>query len=317
MENNLDDILVSGLINIETTLKVDTFPLMYAPVRYPFFGINSTVSGVGYNIAKALTILDNKIRFLSLIGSDFASGLVRQTLAAAGIDNDYIVSAMPQTAQSVIIYNREGQRQIHTDLKDIQERPYPSDLFNEAISTCSLAILCNINFNRPFLQLARQAGKIVATDVHTIADLDDEYNRDYMAAAHILFMSDERLPCSPEEWARRLQNRYGTAIIVIGLGSAGALLAVREDNFMERITAVTVRPIVNTIGAGDALFSAFNHVYHRSRDPYKAIRKAVLFAGHKIGTAGAADGFLNNEELDALARQHYRYTSDTRSRKST
>lgn len=214
----MDDILVSGPINIETTLKVEAFPLTYEPVRYPFFGINSTVSGVGYNVAKALTVLGNKV-------------------------------------------------------------------------------------HRPFLQKARRAGKIVATDVHTIADLADEYNRDYMAAAHILCMSDERLPCLPEEWAQRLQNRYGTAIIVIGLGRAGALLAVRDDNFMERITAVTVRPIVNTIGAGDALFSAFNHVYHRSRNPYEAIEKAVLFAGHKIGAAGAADGFLNNEELESLAQR--------------
>jgi ribokinase len=125
-----------------------------------------------------------------------------------------------------------------------------------------------------------------------------------MTAAHILFMSDERLPCSPEEWARRLQNRFGTAVIVIGLGREGALLAVKDDNFMEQVTAVTVRPIVNTIGAGDALFSAFNHVYHQTRDPYEAIKKAVLFAGYKIGTAGAAEGFLNNEKLELLSQQH-------------
>ena len=300
MEIDMGDILVSGLINIETSLKVEAFPLTYAPVRYPFFGINSTMSGVGYNIAKALTVLDNKVRFLSLIGSDFAGGLVRQTLAEANIDDRYIVDAMPQMAQSVIIYDREGRRQIHTDLKDIQERPYPQQLFESALDGCSLAILANINFNRPFLQQARLAGKIVATDVHTIADLEDEYNQDYMAAAHILFMSNERLPCSPEEWAYRLQNRYGTAIIVIGLGRNGALLAVRDDNCMERIPAVKVRPIINTIGAGDALFSAFNHVYHRTSDPYEAIQKAVIFAGYKIGTAGAADGFLNNEDLAAL-----------------
>jgi ribokinase len=299
----MDDILVSGLINIETTLKVESFPLTYEPARYPFFGISSTVSGVGYNIAKALTVLDNKIRFLSLIGSDFAGGLVRQTLAQDGIDDKYVLAAMSQTAQSVIIYNNEGRRQIHTDLKDIQERPYPQQLFESALAGCSLAILANINFNRPFLQQARRAGKIVATDVHTIADLEDEYNQDYMAAAHILFMSDERLPCSPEEWARRLQNRFGTGTIVIGLGGEGALLAVKDDNFMERITAVKVRPIVNTIGAGDALFAAFTHVYHRTGNPYEAIQKAVLFAGYKIGTAGAAYGFLTNEELEALAQQ--------------
>jgi ribokinase len=303
MENTMNDILVSGLINIETSLKVETFPLTYEPVRYPFFGINSTVSGVGYNIAKALKKLDNKVRLLSLIGTDFAGGLIQETLAENDINSAYIVDSMPHTPQSVIIYNREGQRQIHTDLKDIQERPYPPNLFTVALSTCSLAILTNINFNRPFLEQARQAGKTIATDIHTISDLEDEYNRDYMAAANILFMSDEWLPCSPEEWAWRLQNRYGTEIIVIGLGSNGALLAVGKDNFMERVPAVKVRPIVNTAGAGDALFSAFNHVYHHTGDPYEAIKKAVLFAGYKIGTSGAADGFLNNAELTALWRE--------------
>lgn len=71
---------------------------------------------------------------------------------------------------------------------------------------------------------------------------------------------------------------------------------------MERITAVSLQPIVNTIGAGDALFSAFNHVYHRRHDPYEAIKMAVLFAGYKICTAGAADGFLTASELAVLAK---------------
>ena len=30
---------------------------------------------------------------------------------------------MPQTAQSVILYDKQGKRQGHTDLKDVQERP--------------------------------------------------------------------------------------------------------------------------------------------------------------------------------------------------
>ena len=45
--NLMDRILVSGLINVETTLRVDDFALDYEPVRYPFFGIKSSVSGVG------------------------------------------------------------------------------------------------------------------------------------------------------------------------------------------------------------------------------------------------------------------------------
>ncbi len=76
-------ILVSGLINIETTLRVERFPIEYEPVRYPFFGVRSTVSGVGYNVAKALTVLGDDVRFLSMIGRDAPGEIVRPALRAS------------------------------------------------------------------------------------------------------------------------------------------------------------------------------------------------------------------------------------------
>lgn len=293
-------ILVCGHTNLETTLAIEQFPLDYAPIRYPFFGIQTAVAGVGYNIAKALTTLGSPVNFLTLVGQDVAGQQVQQQALADGLGGDYIVAAMPQTAQSVILYDRQGRRQGHTDLKDVQERPYPPELFQQALQESDLAILANINYTRPFLAQAQQAGVPIATDVHTIADLDDTYNRDYMAAATILFMSDERLPTPPEQWARRLQNQFGTEIVVIGLGAQGALLAVKAHNFCERLPAVQTRPVVNTIGAGDALFSAFNHFYRTSHDPYTALEKAIRFASYKIGSDGAAAGFLTEAELEEV-----------------
>jgi ribokinase len=136
--------------------------------------------------------------------------------------------------------------------------------------------------------------------VHAISHPEDEYNRAFMAAADILFMSDELLPSPPEAWVRQVVDRYGAEIAVVGLGAEGAILAVRSDGFLERIPAVRTREVVNTIGAGDALFSAFVHVYHRTADPYQAIQKALVFASYKIGATGAADGFLDEKGLDDL-----------------
>jgi len=296
----MSNILVSGLINIETTLKVDSFPLTYEPVRYPFWGVDSTVSGVGYNIAKALTTLGDEISFFSLIGKGLLGKVMDTALAQDDIPTQNVLHLLDQTAQSVIIYESSGRRQIHVDLKNIQEFEYPLDRFEDALTTSDLAVLCNINFSRPFLARAQAAGKPIATDVHTVSDLEDSYNGEFMAAAHILFMSDEKLPCSPEEWAQRLKNKYGTPIIVIGLGGEGALLAVKDDNFMERVPEVSTRPIINTIGAGDALFSSFIHVFSETNDPYLAIRKAVIFASYKIGETGAAQGFLTAFTLNNL-----------------
>ncbi len=49
-------------------------------------------------------------------------------------------------------------------------------------------------FSRPLLAIAKKAGIWIASDVHALSDLEDDYNRDYMAAAQILFLSDESLP---------------------------------------------------------------------------------------------------------------------------
>jgi len=291
----MSKILVSGLINIETTLRVDAFPIGYTQVRYPFFGVNSMVSGVGYNVAKALTVLGDSVRFLSLVGRDMAGRLVAEALRQDGLSGDHIVAGLERAPQSVILYDASGRRQINVDLKDIQEQTYPGELFEQALAGCDAAALCNINFSRPMLARVRQAGCLIATDVHAISDLDDAYNADFMRAAAVVFLSDERLPGAPEPWVKQLLVRYGSEVVVVGLGAQGALLAVKRDNFLERFPAVATRPVVNTIGAGDALFSCFLHTYAKTRDPYASLHKALAFASYKIGAVGAADGFWTKQ----------------------
>ncbi len=304
---------VAGLINLETTLAIDGFPLAYFPARYPFFGIQTTVSGVGYNLAKALHTLGNAVDLASLIGRDRNSDQILQTLSEVGLSDALILRALESTAQSVILYDPQGRRQIHVDLKDIQERTVDPQVASPALQASDLAVLCNINFARPLLATARAAGKWIAADVHALSDPEDDYNRDFMQKAEILFLSDEALPCPPEDMARDLMGRYGSEIIGIGLGDEGALLAVRRDEFIGRFPAVTPRPVVNTIGAGDALFSAFLHSYLRDKDPYRAIRTGILFAGYKIGENGAASGFLTAPALeDHLQRWEQHHDSTTR-----
>jgi ribokinase len=296
----MSTIFVSGLINVETTLRVERFPVPYFPVCYPFFGINTAVSGVGYNVAKALTHLGNTVRFASLIGQDASGQLVATALAADDLSQAFVLDTLEHTAQSVVLYDQDGKRQIHTDLKNIQEQVYPSRQAFEAVADCKLAVLGNINFSRALLRPFRERGILIATDVHAISDPEDAYNRDFMEAAHILFMSHERLPLPPIIWAQHIAEQYGPEILVIGMGDQGALLWVKQDHFLGMLPALAVRLVVNTVGAGDALFSSFIHFYNESGDPYSSLKRATVFASYKIGETGAANGFLTSFELDRL-----------------
>ena len=61
-------ILVSGLVNTETTTAVRGFPIQYYPIDYTFFGVNTAVSGVAFNLSKALTVLGDEVRLISMTG---------------------------------------------------------------------------------------------------------------------------------------------------------------------------------------------------------------------------------------------------------
>lgn len=298
------NILVSGLINIETTLKIEKFPLNYFPVTFPFYGIGTTISGVGFNIAAALSGLGDEVQFLSLIGNDSQCKMVRESLKKHKIPSQNVLCQLESTPQSVIIYDGQGKRQIHVDLKDIQESKYDQKRFLSALEICDTTVLCNTNYSRNFLKLTQESGKMIFTDVHTLSDIHDPYNKDFMEAANVLFLSDEHLPCSPEEFVDALARTYHNDIIIVGLGSEGALLYVKKDNYIRRLPAVSVRPVVNTIGAGDALFSAFTHYFTLSNDPYLSLKKAIIFAGYKIGDNGAANGLLSHKEFEKLYSEH-------------
>ncbi len=292
-------IVVSGLINLETTLKVDSIPITYEPMRFPFFGVHSRVAGVGFNLSKALHGLGSEVKLVSLMGRDAVGKLSQQATADLGLSTEYLLQGLDEQAQSVIAFEPSGQRMIFTDLKDIQERNYPTHRFEQALEEAALAVLCNINFSRPLLPIAKAKGVPIASDGHTIGDLEDAYNQDFMATADILFQSHEKLPVRPEIWIEQLQKRYANQVVVIGLGAKGVLLAVKGSEPM-LVPAVQPRPVVNTIGAGDSLFAAFLHFYGKGLQAPDALRRAVLFAGYKVGSNGAAEGFLSEAQLERL-----------------
>lgn len=292
----MSHILISGLVNTETTVRVRAFPIPYYPIDYPFFGIGTAVSGVAYNLAKALRTLGNRVTLCSMTGDDLPGQTVRHELEAIGVDTSHITAGLKETPSSVVLYDGEGKRQIYCDLKDIQETDYgfTPDLCRDA----ELVAACNINFNRPLLHAARAAGKIIATDVHVLRDLYDDYNREFMECADILFLSDEGIGEDYRGFIAELGRIYQNRIIVLGRGSKGAAL-YQEGQFHE-LPAVQVGPVVNTVGAGDALFSGFVHGFAKGLSPLDALHRAQLFASAKIGTSGASKGFITEEELERL-----------------
>lgn len=291
-------IFVSGLINTETTVRVRKFPVDYYPIDYPFFGVNTRVSGVAYNIAKALKALNDDITLVTLTGKDFSGRYVVDELKRGGIPTGQVKEVLKATANSVVLYDGEGRRQIYCDLKDIQETEYKFD--ENSIRESDAVIACNTNFNRPLLRKAKEAGKTVATDVHVLGDVYDGYNREFMQYSDILFLSDENIRTDYRAFISDIERNYGNEIIVLGMGNKGVLSYVKREDRFYCLPAVTVGKIVNTVGAGDALLSAFVHFYSGGDCPLDALKKAEVFASNKICYDGASEGFADESTVERL-----------------
>jgi len=298
----MNNILVCGLINIETTLKTNGFPIEYSPVEYNFFGVNTSISGVGYNIVKALKTLGNNLYFCSIIGNDMYRDIIINDLKNSNTETKYVLPLLERTVQSGILYDN-SRRKIILDLKNIQEINYPIELFGEVIDQIGIGIICNINFSRVFLKALKNKGKLIATDVHVLNDINDEYNNDYIQYSDILFLSNENIQGREKSFIEQLIQRYNHEIVVITMGEKGLLIHTKEKGEIKYFPAIKTREAVNTTGAGDALFSCFIHYYNKTRDPYCSIKLATIFASYKIGEDGGSNGFIAEEQLEKLDRE--------------
>lgn len=293
---------ISGLVNVETNLRVRSFPVAYYPIDYPFFGISSSVSGVGYNIAMAAKTLGDHAVLSSLIGKDNEGERVARALDESGISKQYIFSDLDSTPVSIILFEpgAGGRRQIYCDLKDIQEKTIDIERVSAAINDSDICVLCNSNFSRALIPVAKAAGKPIATDVHVISDINDSFNRDFMQNSDILFLSDEDLPTEPDEFLTALKNTYGAHIIAIGLGSDGVIYYERKSDSITRLPIADIGGVENTVGAGDALFTAFNHYYFSGMSVEESMKRAEIFAALKIRVGGGARGFANERKVDEV-----------------
>jgi acarbose 7IV-phosphotransferase len=275
-------VVVAGVTNVQFSVPVDGFPVAYAPVRYPQAQTGVRVAGVGYNVAAGLAALGGEVRLATFAGGDLLGGAVERELRSRGLHGPWVVAGQ-ETPRSVVLHEPGGERMIWTDLRGLPHAIYPPGVFAEALHGADWAVITNIGFARPLLAVAQDAGVPIAADVQAIDDLDDNYNRDWMAAAQVLFCSHERLPVPPKAWVPLVWQRYQTPVVVVGCGADGALLGVRDSGEIRHVPAVAPRGVISTAGAGDALAAAFMHVYAPTDDPHAAIEQAVVFAGHAVG----------------------------------
>lgn len=295
--------MVAGFVQLETIVKVDALPIPYFQFQSIPDMINTNIGGCGYNESMALKWLGNEVDFMSMIGKDLKdSDLFKKlTLNDEQLSFEYVLPRLDAMPSSVILYNN-GKKQIFEDVKDIRTVPYDYELFERQIQDKDMVLISSCNFCRPVIELAKKYNKPLAVNVRSMRKERMIQKEDFLKAADILYISDDELDKDPYECINECREKYNQKIIIIGIGSKGVILYTREDNSILEYKPVKTNEIVNTVGAGNAMFSAFLHYYVKTGDAKEAIKNALLFASYKIGFIGTSNGFMTEEQIEQWRR---------------
>lgn len=251
------DVVVVGAAGLDT--------LVFLPDAAPDWQRDSTmvrvVDAVGHAgafTARGFAGLGWRTGFIGAFGEDWAATAVREAFARDGV----VIAAEavdPQgTARSVNLMTPDGARRAFYDGRGHSEVPVPAGA-EAAFNGTRLAVFHLSDWCRHLLPAARAAGCVIATDLQDVADLDDPYRADFLAASDIVFLSGAHLADAAqlaERLAAATPTGDGPVLAVVGMGSAGAM-AWQPGRAASQPPPRLDLPVTDTNGAGDALLVGF------------------------------------------------------------
>lgn len=290
--------LVAGVTQIETIVRVDKIPVSYAPITSANESIFTAMGGDAYNESLALEWLGDDVTFMSIVGRNQDMGMINPPDRKITLSTEYIIPQMKETPTEVVLYDKNRKQQIFEDIKDLRENVYDMSMVAPIAEACDMMVLANANFCRPFAKEAAARNKPIAVNIRSYKPEKEIYNTDFLEPAKVLYFSDDTLSEDPYDFIDRISGTYGTEIIILGQGSEGLMLFDKTHNLRVHYNTVKTNEVVNTIGAGNALFACFLHYYMETGDSVNAIKNALLFASYKIGYMGTSNGFMTTDQLE-------------------
>lgn len=294
----MSNFLVSGILQRETIVKVESLPIVYSPVTDIAQSIHTSLGGDSYNEAIALKWLGDQVDFFSMIGENDDANLINRKGSEITLDTNYILPKLSATPAAVIFYGNDKKQQIFEDIKNIRDAEYNINLFKSKLPTADMVLTANANFCRPLVKAAVEAEKKIALNIRTFKKETEKYNKFFLDNADIIYLSDDNLKDDPYDFMKDIVGKYNPEILILGQGSDGLIIYSSDKDSYTHYKSVKTNEIVNTVGAGNALFSCFLHYYQKTGDSTLSIRNALLFASYKIGFVGTSNGFMTEKQIE-------------------
>ena len=308
----MSSIVIAGITQIESIVKVAEIPIGYAPFTPAPDTIFTAAGGDAFNMSLAMSWLGDKVEFMTVVGKDQNLGIFNPPNREVTLSTNYVLPVMKETPMEILLFDKTRKQQVFEDLKDIRDAEFDMSLARPRVEDADLVVLSNANFCRPFIALAKDKGKKLAVKIHHFDYEKEIYNEDFLRAADILYFSDNTIEGDPFDFVREMAGKYNPAIILLGQGEKGQIMYERENDTNVHYNPVAAGQVVNTAGAGNAAFACFLHYFLKNGNAVEAVKKSLIFAANKIGYIGTSNGFMTEDQLAQWERLIFDPTNTSR-----
>jgi ribokinase len=271
-------------------------------------GFKMGPGGKGSNQSVASARLGAKVTFISKIGRDAFGEIALKTWKDEGIvvraaqsDKEptgaaYIFVNHDTGENAIIVYPGAGGAISPTDVEAAADAIRGAQVFVTQLEQPAASA-------QRGLEIARAAGVVTIFNPAPAEPIPDSIYAlcDYIVPNETEAATLTGLPVATLNDAKRVGDALlakGARNALITLGERGALL--HNGTSSVEIPALSVGPVVETTGAGDAFVGGFAAAIARGFDPIEAARFGCAVAGISVTRAGTAPSMPRLAEVEAL-----------------
>ncbi|MBB2503331.1 ribokinase [Amycolatopsis echigonensis] len=286
-------VLVVGSANADLVVPVDRRPGGGETV----LGGDTALSpgGKGANTAVAAGKLGADVALLGAVGDDPYGRLLRDSLANAGVDTQFVRTVERPTGIAYITVTPDGENSILVS-PGANSALEPEDITDEALDGVRV-LVASLEVPLPTIERAvvraREKGVRVLLNLSPAAEVSPET----LAALDVLLVNEHEaayLLGSEDADPRKLLD-LGPRAAVVTLGAKGA--AVLEGDKSTTVESPKVEA-VDTTGAGDAFAGALAAALADGADLVEAAERAVKVAAVTVTRRGAQPSYPTAAELE-------------------
>ncbi|MEV6401055.1 PfkB family carbohydrate kinase [Streptomyces sp. NPDC051907] len=257
--------MVVGGSGVDTVVRVDALPVPLADSH----GVGPILEWPGHtggNVALGCRALGLRVGFLDYIGDDWLGRLVRERLAAGGVDFEPLLSAQG-TRRAVNLVDPESRRMSFYDARDPGGLRMPRAFYLPHLRRARHVHLSIMDFARHLLDDIEDLGVPVSTDLHDWDGLAD-HHREFALRSDLVFLSAAGAGERISSLMREILGKGRAEAVVATAGAAGSYLLARDGGSTPRLIPATrpPGPVVDSNGAGDAYVCGFLYGRLSGRD---------------------------------------------------